>query len=108
MEDGSQFRVRGTAQKGGVVITLRQRPHPRFKRAGDHLVMQTELTLQEALLGFQRSIRHLEGSQIWVSAEGQLTKPGQLRRLRGYGMPRLRAGGHPTGIGRARLVMGCA
>mmetsp|Transcript_44347 Transcript_44347/g.117104 ORF Transcript_44347/g.117104 Transcript_44347/m.117104 type:complete len:207 (-) Transcript_44347:66-686(-) len=93
MADGSQFRIRGSPQKGGVTLTLRQKPHARFQRSADHLVVKHELSLYEALAGFRRSIRHLNGQQLWFSSESEVTRPGQLKRLRGFGMPRLRAAG---------------
>merc|ERR1711924_591659 len=37
---------------GNVVMTLKQKAHPRFKRSGDDLHADMVLTLKEALLGF--------------------------------------------------------
>ena len=44
---------------GNVVMTLKQKAHPRFKRSGDDLHADMVLTLKEALLGFSRGVEHL-------------------------------------------------
>jgi DnaJ-class molecular chaperone len=45
---------------GDVVIKLRTRPHNVFKRRGDDLLMEVQVTLKEALLGFKRRVIHLD------------------------------------------------
>ena len=50
------------------------------------------MTLAEALTGFRAAVRHLDGKNVHMSCERQVTRPGQLRRIRGLGMPS-RAGG---------------
>jgi DnaJ-class molecular chaperone len=74
-------------------VTLRQKPHPRFTRRGADLVCAHELSLLEALAGFRTTLRHLDGNPLCLSCEGEVTRPGQLRRVRGWGMPRPRSGG---------------
>jgi len=92
--DGARFSIPGGApHKANVVVTVRTRPHARFKRMGDDLVCSLEVSLVEALTGFRTSLRHLDGSTLNLACEGEVTRPGQVRRVRGCGMPRRRAGG---------------
>ena len=62
-------------------------------RHGDDLVCDFEVSLLEALTGFRTSMRHLDGQCVNLGCERQVTRPGQLRRVRGWGMPRRKAGG---------------
>ena len=82
-----------------VGVQLKQARHPRFRRQGETLILKEPLvlTLHEALTGFRRRIRHLSGEHVWVAAEDTVTRPGQVRRLRGYGMPRRRDEGGGRG-----------
>ena len=82
-----------------VGVQLKQARHPRFRRQGETLTLREPLvlTLHEALTGFRRRIRHLSGEHVWVAAEDTVTRPGQVRRLRGYGMPRRRDEGGGRG-----------
>ena len=92
--DGQRFRIpAGSPHRANVYVQLRQKPHPRFARHGADLVASCEISLLEALTGFKTSFRHLDGRMLTLSCDGEVTRPGQLKRLRGYGMPRHRAGG---------------
>jgi DnaJ-class molecular chaperone len=71
---------------GNVVMTLKQKPHGRFKRSGDDLHVDMVLTLKEALLGFSRGVLHLDERTVTV-AQQKITKPGETKRLKGEGMP---------------------
>jgi DnaJ-class molecular chaperone len=44
------------------------------------------LSLHEALLGFKRAIRHLDGRDVVVEHSG-VTQPFEVRRVAGEGMP---------------------
>jgi DnaJ-class molecular chaperone len=55
-------------------------------RAGDDLHYQMEITLEEALLGYKKSIRHLDNHQVSISHDA-VTKPFQVRLIEGEGMP---------------------
>lgn len=59
---------------GDVVFKLKAAAHPRFKREGNSLHHEMKLTLKEALLGFKRPIRHLDGRDLWVEHSG-VTQP---------------------------------
>ena len=40
-------------ERGDLIFTIKQRPHNRFKRVGDNLFIEVDLTLEESLLGFK-------------------------------------------------------
>jgi DnaJ family protein A protein 2 len=73
---------------GDLVMGLRQKKHGKFTRKGDDLVYEHELSLAEALCGFQFVITHLDGRRLLVtSGAGEVIRPGQLKAIDGEGMP---------------------
>jgi len=75
---------------GDVVVILKKRAHPLFKRTSDgcHLEIEKKLSLVEALTGFDFKIQHLDGRVIRVqSREGAIYKSGDVEALRDEGMP---------------------
>jgi DnaJ homolog subfamily B member 11 len=71
---------------GDVIFRIRQRDHPQFRREGDNLHYSMTISLKEALTGFRRSIRHLDGHLVEVASD-DVTSPGQVVRKQGEGMP---------------------
>lgn len=75
-------------QPGDVIIVLQQKPHELFKRTGDDLLMEREITLTEALCGFEFVVKHLDGRDLLVRhLPGEVVKPGDLKGIQGEGMP---------------------
>ena len=72
---------------GHVVFRIRQVPHPVFERAGDDLKTTVHVSLREALIGFDRTIPHLDGHAVRITRT-TVTKPDQVLRVEGEGMPR--------------------
>lgn len=60
--------------------------HAHFRREGDDLHYDMHITLKEALLGFKKSVRHLDGRDVTIEYKG-VTQPFQVRRMEGEGMP---------------------
>jgi DnaJ-class molecular chaperone len=54
--------------KGDLIFTIRQKKHNQFSRVGDNLYMDLQITLEEALLGFSKKIRHLDGHMFEVKS----------------------------------------
>ena len=79
-------------QAGVVRLVLRQQRHRHFERQGDDLAAEVQISLLEALSGFRRPLRHLDG-QLWMASDREVTRPGQRKVLRGFGMPRFRGRG---------------
>lgn len=46
-----------------------------------------DITLKEALLGFEVEFPHLDGHSVKVNRLGKVTKPGLMERIKGEGMP---------------------
>jgi len=71
-----------------IVFTLEEKPHPTFTRRGDDLVVEVELTLVEALSGFSKTVKTLDGKTLPISASSsRVIQPGQEERFPGEGMP---------------------
>jgi len=60
--------------------------HPMFTREGDDLMIAVNISLKEALLGFNRTITHLNGTSIEIIHD-DITTPGQEFRWESMGMP---------------------
>ncbi|RKO89693.1 hypothetical protein BDK51DRAFT_35685 [Blyttiomyces helicus] len=83
----------GRAQDMEFVVE--EKPHPRFRREGDSLLIDLEVELWEALCGFKRKVNTLDGRVVEVvGATGPApVKPGDRIILRGEGMPISKAPG---------------
>lgn len=97
--DSVTFKGMGEQQPnmipGDVVLKVTERPHKVFTRIGNNLNAEVNITLKEALLGFERTIVHLDKRQIVVGMTG-ITAPFAVMRVEGEGMP---ARGDPTNRG---------
>lgn len=56
--------------QGDLIFTVKQRPHPRFKRVNDNLYVDVQVSLEEALLGFAKRVTHLDNHLVEVSSTG--------------------------------------
>ena len=74
--------------KGDLVFNIKQKSHARFKRVGNNLFMDLQITLKESLLGFERTITHLDSHQFKVNNEkDEIIQPDQWLIVKGKGMP---------------------
>ena len=83
MDDGQKITFNGESDQtpglppGDIVIVLDQKEHPVFKRRGNDLLMEMELTLVEALCGFTKIVTQLDDRKIAVkNAPGNVIKDG--------------------------------
>merc|ERR1719482_1465835 len=72
---------------GDVVLKLKTEQHPMFKRSRDNLSMKLAIPLRAALLGFETSFKHLDGHTVTIKRTS-VTKPNQVLRIKGEGMPK--------------------
>jgi len=73
---------------GDVVVILKSTPHEYFQRQGAHLFMKKNLSLGDALTGFEFKVAHLDSRLLVIPGKpGLVTKPNQLRVIRNEGMP---------------------
>uniref|UniRef100_A0A7S3ZIC0 J domain-containing protein n=2 Tax=Lotharella globosa TaxID=91324 RepID=A0A7S3ZIC0_9EUKA len=75
-------------ERGDVVIVCRVMKHRVFERLGADLAMKKQLTLKEALCGFEFKIQHVSGTTLTVrSGKKEIVSPGQLKRIDDWGLP---------------------
>ncbi|XP_065828896.1 dnaJ homolog subfamily A member 1-like [Oscarella lobularis] len=94
MADGQKVVFSGESDQeprketGDVVFVLDEEEHPRFKRNGSDLIMEMNIDLSEALCGFKRQIKHLDGRVLRVSTfPGEVTKHNVIKVVMNEGMP---------------------
>ena len=98
IHDGQRIRLSGEGhvgplggQSGDLYVLVRIRPHERLVREGDDVYSTVDLTMTEAALGTRVKVPTLEGELELELAPG--TQPGEVRTLRGRGMPVLQGFG---------------
>ncbi|KAK8711156.1 hypothetical protein V6N13_146449 [Hibiscus sabdariffa] len=95
MRDGQKITFEGQADEapdtvtGDIVFVLQLKKHPKFKRImDDDLQVEHNLSLTEALCGFQFALTHLDGRQLLMKSNpGEVIKPGQYKAINDEGMP---------------------
>lgn len=91
---GTKVRIAGEGspslggEPGDLYLNVRVQDDPRFTREGDDLYVDVTIDLYTAVLGGEVDIPTMRGRATLKIKPG--TQPGQLIRLRGKGMPRLR------------------
>src|SRR6266511_1873789 len=98
IHDGQQIRISGEGQAGqvggragDVYVRVRVRSDPRFVREGDDILSTVDLNVVEAALGKSVTVATLDGPLALEFEAG--TQPGEIRVLRGRGMPVLQGFG---------------
>ncbi|MCW5731230.1 MAG: molecular chaperone DnaJ [Alphaproteobacteria bacterium] len=100
VDEGTRIRLAGEgeagvrgAPAGDLYIFLSIRPHPLFKRDGVNLHCRVPLPMTVAALGGAIEVPTLDGQRAKVSIPAG-TQAGKQFRLRGKGMPAMRARDH--------------
>ena len=98
IHDGQRIRVSGEGhagvlggRAGDVYVLVRVTPDPRFVREGNDIYSQVDLTIVQAALGVTLTVDTLEGEVELELPPG--VQPGEVRVLRGKGMPVLQGFG---------------
>jgi DnaJ-class molecular chaperone len=101
---GQKVRVAGEGAGGGdLYLAVTVAPHREFERRGDDIHFSVPVTAPEAALGVTLEIPTLRGK---VSMKiPPATSSGRTFRLPGYGMPKLKGGGHGNQLVTVRIVM---
>ena len=71
---------------GDIIFTVSTMPHPTFDRQGDNLYTTQHITLLEALVGFEKTLKHLDNSVVTLKRDG-VTQYGFVQTIKGAGMP---------------------
>jgi molecular chaperone DnaJ len=92
IHDGQRIRLSGEGhagpvggQSGDLYVLVHIRPHERLVREGDDIFSTVDLTMTQAALGTRVVVSTLNGEAELDFDPG--TQPGELRVLRGRGMP---------------------
>jgi molecular chaperone DnaJ len=109
IHDGQRIRLSGEghagvlgARAGDLYVQVRVLPDARFVREGDDLFSTVDLTITQAALGARVRVPTLGGDEELEFASG--TQPGEIRVLRGRGMPVLQG----FGCGDHRILVNVA
>ena len=99
IHDGQRIRVSGEGHAGAlggragdVYVLVRVKPDPRFVREGNDIYTQVDLTIVQAALGATLPVETLDGPIELELQPG--VQPGEVRVLKGKGMPVLQGFGH--------------
>lgn len=94
MADGQKITFSGEGDQepniepGDIIIVLEEQEHPVFKRQDNDLLMKMNISLVEALCGFQKVIKTLDDRKIVISCNpGEVIKHEDLKCVLGEGMP---------------------
>jgi molecular chaperone DnaJ len=98
IHDGQRIRLSGKGHAGAlgghagdVYVLVRVRPDARFVREGNDIYSQVDLTIVQAALGATVTVETVDGPVELELAPG--AQPGDVRVLRGSGMPVLQGFG---------------
>jgi molecular chaperone DnaJ len=98
IHDGQRIRITGEGhagvlggRAGDAYVLVRVKPDPRFVREGDDIFSTVDLTIVQAALGARVKIPTLDGEAPLEFKPG--TQPGEVRVLKGRGMPVLQGYG---------------
>jgi molecular chaperone DnaJ len=94
IDDEQTLSLRGSgeagengASDGDLFVNVHIRPHSLFKRRGDDIVSQIEITFAQAALGDKVNISTIDGEMKMKIPAG--TQHGEVFRVRGRGVPHL-------------------
>ena len=98
IHDGQRIRLSGEGHAGALggragdlYVAVRVRPDERFVREGNDIFSQVDLTIVQAALGATVAVETLDGPVELEFEPG--AQPGEVRTLRGHGMPVLQGFG---------------
>jgi molecular chaperone DnaJ len=98
IHDGQRIRMSGEGHVGSlgggagdIYVLVRVHPDPRFAREGSDLFSTVDLTMTQAALGTKVTVPTIDGDKELDFQPG--TQPGEMRVLRGQGMPVLQGFG---------------
>lgn len=76
------------AEAGDLLIKVTVKKHKLYSRSGADLVLEKEITLKQALLGFNFSLKGVDGKDFTVSSvPGEVIQFGSIKSVKGKGLP---------------------
>lgn len=112
MYDGIKLQGQVMDQRGvtrDIIFVIQEKEHPTYKRLNADLFTEITLSLKEALLGFERTLQHLDGSTYTVkSPDNEISAPNEVLVLDNLGMPMYSPRSQATGRGKlyVKLIVG--
>ncbi|KAH0461526.1 hypothetical protein IEQ34_009101 [Dendrobium chrysotoxum] len=73
-------------ENGDLKFRIRTAAHDRFRREVSDLYTTVTISLLEALVGFEKTMKHLDAHLVDIGMNG-ITKPKEIRKFKGEGMP---------------------
>jgi len=78
-------------EPGDVIIVLKQKEHDVFTRQNNNLLMKMDISINEALTGFQRIVKTLDKRELLItSPPGEVIDHGMIKSVIDEGMPQHR------------------
>jgi curved DNA-binding protein len=103
VSDGQRIRFSGVAAGADAYVKVSIAPHAVFTRDGANLSREVPITLREALLGGETTIKTLTGKlMLRIPPE---TQTGRTFRLAGQGLPHFRNEGRGDLFAKVRVVL---
>jgi len=98
IDDGQAVSIRGKGHAGAnggpagdLLVSVNIRPHARFEREGNSVLLEQNISYAQAVLGAELEVLTLDGKVKMNIPEG--TPSGTVFRIRGKGIPYLRGSG---------------
>ncbi len=110
VDDGSRIRVSASGEGGArggppgdLYVYLGVTPHPRFRRDGSDLYVDVPIAFTQAALGATVEVETFDGPLSLQIGAG--TQTGATYRLRGKGMPTVRAASHGDMLATVHVIV---
>jgi len=97
MNDGQELQFEELGDEsighipGDLLVVLRQTPHPHFVRDGDNLKLRLGIDLADALVGFEKTIKHVDGHDVVIKSN-EVIDCDYVKVIKSEGMPTERGG----------------
>ena len=96
IESGQQIRYQGMGDNsipglppGDLIVNIRVAPHPIFRRDGDSLLVEKDISVWDALLGCNLTLQTLDGKNLNITVPPG-TQPETVLSCRNEGVPHMR------------------
>ncbi len=96
IEHGQQIRYQGMGDNsiagirpGDLLVNVMVRHHPIYRREGDTLICEKQISVWDALLGSKLSIQTLDGKNLDIAVPAG-TQPETMLSCKGEGLPNIR------------------
>ena len=92
--DGKRYTFAGESDEvpdvtpGDIIVEIQVEKHPKFTRKGADLIYKAEVSLLQALTGFECVFEHLDKRKVKISTKpGEVITPGNLMTCKELGLP---------------------